>query len=164
MRLGGLTSCFSSSIWLLRSRMYWVESVWFSWPWTFPSSFCWQNETALISVAPDNRLKHNSIGCTYLQLPQPACVVKAGCCPRKVVGQRYQGKHCHLCLISSGAPRRWDWLLALTVARWCLPSSLKTSAGLKPQSLLKLLSLEWDQQRVHIGVQTAGFSTETQKQ
>lgn len=42
-------------------------------------------------------------------------------------------------------PRRWDWLLALTVAQWCLPSSLKTSAGLKPQSLLKLLSLEWDQ-------------------
>lgn len=45
-----LTSCFSSSIWLLRSRIYWVESVWLSWPWTFPSSFCWQNTTVLISV------------------------------------------------------------------------------------------------------------------
>lgn len=40
-----LTSCFSSAIWSLRSRMYWLESVWFSWPWTFPSSFCWEKTT-----------------------------------------------------------------------------------------------------------------------
>lgn len=29
----------------------------------------------------DNRLKNNSIGCTYFQLAQPPCEVKAGCCP-----------------------------------------------------------------------------------
>lgn len=40
-----------------------------------------------------------------LRIFTATCEVKAGCCPRKVVGQRYQGKHCHLCLISSRGPR-----------------------------------------------------------
>lgn len=72
-------------------------------------------------------------------------------------------------------PWGWGWLLALTVKQpmWCLPSSLKTSAGIGDKNTFsfKPQSHPWTcrfysetSYRAHRGVQTTGSSTGTLRQ